>query len=217
MEYIRKENDKIVKYNVNYDKKLLEEIRFEIIENCGVRTHVSEDTDYPGYCLDERLVRNYTASETGEEIEYDVETRDVYHVEYDLITEPKLAYLIGSFLDSKDTTLLKYVTDSEEFVDTNTDSTLEYKYALRVETIKNIIKLLNTNKYQGKTEIKKIKILLDGLEHLENDIALNEKLNLKDQVEYLDIIKEAITLTKVDEIDSDTYEKVMKFKKNSRG
>ena len=83
--------------------------------------------------------------------------------------------------------------------------------------IKNIIKLLNTNKYQGKTEIKKIKILLDGLEHLENDITLNEKLNLKDQVEYLDIIKEAITLTKVDEIDSDTYEKVMKFKKNSRG
>ena len=217
MEYIRKENDKLVKYNVNYDKSLLNEIRLDIIENCGIRKHISEDTDYPGYLLDEKLVRNYSASETGKVREYDVEIRDIYHVEYDLITEPKLAYLIGSFLDSKDTTLLKYVLGDKEFIDTNANSTLEYIYALRVDTIKNIVDLLNSKKYKGKIEFHKLRLLIDGLEHLENDITLNEKLNLKDQVEYLDIIKEAITLTKVDEIDSDTYEKVMKFKKNRRG
>ena len=47
IEFLKKDCDKLVKYDVQFDVEKLELVRKEIIKNCGIRQHCEYQTDYP--------------------------------------------------------------------------------------------------------------------------------------------------------------------------
>ena len=113
MVYLRHEDDKMVKYDVEYDLEKLDVLRYEIINLCGKREYVSYETDYPN-AQDHLLRENYREYPVGEK-EYFEETRIVYRVEYNLIHEPILSILIRDFIQDNDPALLDYILEIKTF------------------------------------------------------------------------------------------------------
>ena len=201
MEYIRKENGKMVKYEVEFNWSELEVIKRKIIKNCGIREHISYDTDFLeiNNCL---LMENYTrkASETKDCYG---EKKVVYHVEYDFIHEPFLAKLI----DRKKIEIVEYLFWNKEIIDR--DILDEYDRGKE-----NLLTQLNELLLQKeKMDCAKAKMILDKIKELEEQDEINKKLNLEDQANYIDEMKKYVTINKVDELDVEIYDRVMNFSK----
>ena len=194
MLYVRKENDLMVKYEVTIDVPLLEKMRKEIIDNCGIRQHQEYETD----CLqsfDPLFIRNCVIENSGNN----------YHLEYDEIIEPKLSYLIGLLLDKGDVTLLDILMGDIDLTSEDVTSSFGGLCKSKIDLIYEIKEELAK---EVKDELK-INRLLDNLMTFLKSIELNE--NLKEQSIYLEVIKDAITFSKIGEIDYDTYLKVTEF------
>ena len=215
IEYTVKEGNEQVLYNATFDPEVLSCIRKDIIENCGVRTHVSTDTDCPGFGYHFDLIRNYSKVPTDKTREYDTEIRDVYHEEYDVIKEPKLASLINDFITYGWTKLIDFIY-SENTVLVSKDS-IENFQTERVEMIEQVISMLNRSKYNEPIDFKSLKQKIADIETISKNIEINKKAGLKDEVTYVDLIKSEIDIKEVDRIDVKTCEKAKKFITLDRG
>ena len=156
MEYIRKENDEVIRYNVIYNKDELDKIRFEIIENCGFRIRQSSET------------------------EHFWENMDVHCAEFDYIKKPTLAKMIEDFLYNADTRLLDYIYG--ELIEIDDSDTLDYMQQEKNELLDEVTNIIIKNKY-SKIDFDKVKGLINDAERISKDIDVNR--NLKDQKKYI--------------------------------
>ena len=200
MEYLKREDDRIIKYDVNFNWDNLEKIRYENIKKCGMREHQSYDSDYSPR-VDPIFIENYSDESIGTK-DYFEETRTLYHIEYDLISEPLLAKLIRE----KNMELLEYVYENKKIAEKDL---FKNNKNLKKKILKKLKEMLNKN-----IDYTKIREYLNQLEEIEKQDQLNLSLNLISQKKYINKIKKEITMEKVDEIDLYTYDKVAKFTKN---
>ena len=201
MEYLKREKDLIIKYDVNIEKEKLLKLRKTIIKKCGVRKHKIIETDYPRF--DILFYENYTKEKIGEK-EYFEETRDVYREEFDLISEPKLAKLINLLVEKEDLSLLDYLYNGKELDYQVTDD--DYKI-----TRKEIVNKIN-HQLSNSTDYNVLKGLINELEVLDRTSKVGD-IKLESQKDYIEETKQLIHLTKIDLIQYDEYERVMNFVK----
>ena len=209
VKYVVTEGDEQVLYNATFDPEVLNGIRKDIIENCGVRTHVSTDTDYPGFGYHFDLIRNYSRTSTDETREYDTEIRDVYHEEYDLIKEPKLASLINDFITYGFTNLLDFIY-SENTSPASKDG-VENLQAERIELIEQAVSMLNRGKYNEPINFNSLKQKIADIETISKNVEINKKVGLKDEMTYVDLIKSEIEIKEVDREKIENIEKAKRF------
>ena len=215
IEYTVKEGNEKVIYEATFDSSNLNNIRKDIIENCGLRNHISGDTDYPGLGLDFDLIRNYKKKLTGDVQEYDTEIRDIYTEEYDLIEEPKLAGLLKDFIRYGDIKLIDYIYGNEVHKDSK--NTIEYFQNERVDLIKQAISILEKGKYDETINFSSLKSIIANIESISKNIDANKKANLKDETSYIDLIKSEITINEVARENIGTIEKAKRFIRLDRG
>jgi len=98
MLYFRKDDDVIEKYQVNFDKEEIENLKEEIIDKCSFIEHNEYKSDYSPRFTD-KIIRNFTYTPTGEEKEYFEEIRDIYLYSYDEYKPPYLVELINKLLN----------------------------------------------------------------------------------------------------------------------
>jgi len=200
MEYINFENDKVVKYDVSWDAEKLLVLYKEIVVRCGVREHKSYSTDYLPR-IPQLLMENYKEKVIGKK-EYFEETRTFYHLEYNLIKEPSLAILIRQFLDNENHELLSALLSEEKIIENNDQSEIDAK-----ELLGQLAEKLNSN--SDHFEVKKITSQINEVDY---NIKLNKSLNLLNQSDYIPKVKELFDFAIVDEIDLETYNRVIGFK-----
>ena len=193
MKYVKENEENVVIYDVSYNEEKLKELKEEITFNCGRREHHSYETDYLPYINN---IVNYKQKYVGKK-EYFEETRDVYQVDYDKILEPQLSTLIDSFIKKGDLSLFDYLYNGYDFIDLY-DARKEKIFELKCK-LKDMV--------ENDEEIARIKVTLDKLNELVKNIKEDEKL--KDQREYLEAVKNEIVLTKEDEMDYETYNRVL--------
>jgi hypothetical protein len=103
MNYFRKEEYFIVKYQVMIDEEKLKKLRWEIIDKCSLITHKCYKTTHRPNEFDYAHIRNYKEKKVGV-IEYNdfySMPEDQYLVEYDYYEHPKLISLINLLLEGK--------------------------------------------------------------------------------------------------------------------
>ena len=212
MNYIIKVDNNMVKYSVDYDEELLRTIKSEIIDKCGFRQHFSYDTvfldNYKDY--NSIYIKNFKKTDTKK---LDNFGRKIYHVEYDEIERPMLVSAIDSFLAKDSQKILEYICGDDSFKKSDAHNKIKELYERKIALVYSIKKLLDTVITNDKEKFEELGMRIKELENIMDNIDLNKNLNLKNQVNYLDLLKESFTLTKLDEIDYNTYQKVMNFNK----
>ena len=104
MLYFKKNNDVIEKYEIDFDKEEIENLRLEIIDNCSLVEHkVYQGIDLL-MSIDKSLIKNFSSTKVGEK-EYFEETKDVYLYKYDEYKPPYLVKLIDRLLENDSSVL----------------------------------------------------------------------------------------------------------------
>lgn len=103
MIYFEKNDKEIKKYEVQFDRKKVKEIREEIIDKCSLIEHKEYESDYAPY--DYTYIKNFAEPVAVGEMEYDTEIRTVYLYSYDLIIPPQLVKLIDRLLNGSESAL----------------------------------------------------------------------------------------------------------------
>ena len=134
--------------------------------------------------------------------------RRIYHVEYDLIHEPQLSKLIDNFINKNDISLLDYIFGDKKLLSLYDEQ--KSKIEERKSLIIKLKEMLDTK--IDKIDYDEAKNILDQIKLINKENNSNF-IELEDQTEYIDLVKNAITLNKIDEIDSKIYGKVIKFTK----
>ena len=98
MKYYNLKDEVIEKYNVTYDKKEIEKIKNEIINNCSDIEHKKYFSDYSPSFSKNDIIRNYYERRTGEVKEYFEETRFIYEYSYDRYVPLYLVNLLNDLL-----------------------------------------------------------------------------------------------------------------------
>lgn len=181
-----KQDDKVKKYDVFYDREKLEDLKDRIINNCSYVKHIKTETINP-YSIKGTLdyeIRNLTYKENPPIDRFD-HFEDNYDVEYDKVTYPKLVGIIYSFLRNE----VSAIDDLSKYTVEDLTSFLASKIESLDDEINNI-----SNK-----EIAKKRAKLEELEGLINDAKLNE--NKQSTEEYFEELKQLITAQYIDEID----------------
>lgn len=208
MEFLKKDCDKLVKYDVQFDVEKLELVRKEIIKKCGIRQHYEYQTDYPEHLsVDRLLIENYTDSKVGQK-EYFEEMRTIYSVSFDKIEEPELAQYINAFIKNEDQKLLECI----------------YNYNLLPNNYANYLNKSNEQRNILINDIKdaldasdmainydEIKEKVDELKNIDANLKKNQTLNLTYQEDYKDAVRAAFKMKLIGTIPYDEYERVMKF------
>ena len=221
MEYLKKEKrgmeDYVIRYDVNLDISELENIRREIVDNCGLRHYVRKILNYDNPQSESLLIRNYNMKkmETNDDDTAYEDTPVKYEETFVKITEPKLSKLIGAILDTTlreedRIKLLDYVYGEkplEEYQD-NSIAVLNGKKSALVASIQGIV---SGKKDISNYDINLLEEAVNGLKETQRDLDLNEGIDPNKQKEYIPVIKEAIILNQKSSIDYASYQKVKRF------
>ena len=202
VQYMIKENDKIVKYGIKYDENTLQRLRREICHKCGIRTHHVEETAGRLY-YEDILVENLK-SKFKYSKEYDYGYCNYYELDYNLIEEPYLSKIIKEFIKG-DIINLVLLIHYDILKDEKTNFDLENK---RLKKILNLC-IEKNDTYKLEQISKKIKNNLDNKK-------INEKLNLCDQKDYVLKLKSLLVVDKIDEMDYEEYKKFLSFTKKMK-
>lgn len=98
-----KQNDNVIeKYQVEFDKEELLNLKQKIIDDCSFIAHEEYETDDRPK-LDDKIIRNFKCVDTGKTQEYFYGTSKIYLYSYDVYIPPYLDTLIDELLngDSK--------------------------------------------------------------------------------------------------------------------
>lgn len=198
MNYFKKEEHFIVKYNVMIDKEKLKKLRCEIIDKCSLITHKCYKTTHRPNEFDYDHIRNYKDKLIGV-IEYNdfySMPEDQYLVEYDYYEHSSLVSLIDKLLEGN----INVIEEIENFQKSNMQTHMQ-KEELELLTEQNEI-INNLNKAEINDRKKYIELLNQSQKKL-NDFQKKKELN-KNQIPeiiYCSKILECITLEKIDSID----------------
>lgn len=201
VEYLIKENDKIVKYGITYDEKVLEKLRKDICINCGVRRHQIYNEIGTKVYKEDFLIENFNSKFISTK-EADSGYYDNYLLDYYLIDEPYLSKIIKEFINGKIINLVCLLHYNK--IEDN-----KYNFDLEIHKLRNMIKNCTKDEFvttRTKSIVKKIN---DNLE----EKKYNKKLNLVDQKDYICKLKSLIILNKKDEMSYEEYRKFISFTK----
>lgn len=199
MEYYKFEDKEIIKYNVKFDLMSLICLKSDIISRCGDLKHRSYDTDCPN-SINKNYIYNYKEDKIGT-IDYFEESRDYFHVEYDEIIVPELAILIDDLIDGG-LELIPYLLDERKFPESEISDNLK-KELLDRETLLNE---LSSSKYKSYDEIIK---LCKEIKEISGRIVGNS--GKERQTSFLPRVKKVVSLTEIDRLDIETYNKYNNF------
>ena len=191
MEYLRREDNDMVKYEITYDKDELDILARTILYKCGKRIHHSYESDYPSAT---KYYENWNLKPVGE-IEYWEETRTVYQVDYDEIKEPRLFTLINSLIKYQQTFLIDFLFNDEMVKEEEDDDGLSRIAKLNEELIKLVT-------HEGFNDYDKAIILLNDI----NASRLNEN-------DYIPDIKQYIHIREIGRMNYDIYNNALEFSK----
>ena len=204
MEYLRREDNDMVKYEITYDKDELDILARTILYKCGKRIHHSYESDYPSAT---KYYENWNLKPVGE-IEYWEETRTVYQVDYDEIKEPRLFTLINSLIKYQQTFLIDFLFNDERVKDEEDDDGLSRIAKLNEELIKLV-------SHEGFNDYDKAIDILSTIKEIDEQIKINNNINScrLDENDYIPDIKKHIRIQEIARMDYDTYTSVLEFNK----
>ncbi len=196
IEFTRKENDKIIKYELSFDSEKLKKLRNEIKNKIILTEHRSYTTEH---LTKKDTYLNFKSKVISEyeDREYP-ETHCIYEVEYDeIVYTSKLVYLIDDLIENNDSLIIDYLEGDKHLNDLS-------KIKEQIKDLHNkLTKLIDSKKY---IESKKV---LDKL------ISLSDlKKFYEEECNYLFLIKDLMEIEEIDSIDNSIYEHVLTFKKN---
>ena len=184
MLYFRKNDDVIEKYQVNFDKEKIKKLKQEIINNCSFITHIECESDYAPI-LSNEIVRNFTCTPTGKEIEYFEETRKIYHYSYDRYEPPYLVALINQLLLLNDNSkvidqILNYEIASKSTIDDKIE--LAYKEFKKIDPENATKKAEKLKELENLLKAKKLNINQQNIDLYYNQLIELIKFNLIDSL-----------------------------------
>lgn len=195
-----KDEKRIKKYLVEFNKEELEKIKIEIIDKCSELVHHEYDCAgslSKNFGDDPLRIRNFRETKIGKKIQetkpgYGVEKQ--YHYSYDELIYPYLVTLISRVLKGDVSAVYEIL---------NPDFSKERKsFDERISELTKEIEESNLDNYTKISKLNKIKKLIE-----------NKEIN-KDQksvIEYYEKVKELITLTFVDYINIEQLERINEF------
>ena len=195
MRYIKKEDNRMVKYDLIYNESEVKKLFDEVKNDLFVYEHKSYDSK--GTVTPSFTRINVSCHKIPGEYHIDKESDvkyQLFHVEYDELTyKPRIASLIESFLDGSNE-IAKYIDGRELLYDLD-----KINRTLAVSS-KRAHQLLDEKK--GKEAKKE----LDIIEYLEKKrkMAISE-------LGYLQKLTNLITIHEVEAIDIDVYEYALSF------
>ena len=201
VEYLIKENDKIVKYGIEYNEDILNKLRKEICTKCGIRRHQIYNQIGTKVYKEDFLIENFNSKFISTK-EADSGYYDNYLLDYYLIDEPYLSKIIKEFINGNIINLVCLLHYNK--IEDN-----KYNFDLEIHKLRNMIKNCTKDEFvttRTKSIVKKIN---DNLEEKE----YNKKLNLVDQKDYICKLKSLIILNKKDEMSYEEYRKFISFTK----
>jgi len=198
MFYFVKNDKRIEKYKVTFNKEALTKLRVEIINNCSEIEHYDYvDTDGPTYHDDFLHIRNLERIKVGkrEYNDFYSEDEDLYHYTYDAYEFPYLINLIDMLFHNNVHAL---------------NMILNPDFSLEPEPLEKRIKDLNKKANRiSNTKTKEKIAILEELEQLIAKSKLN--INQKSVKEYYPKVQQFITLELVDTIYIYELEKIQRF------
>ncbi len=165
MLYFRKNDNVIEKYQVDFDKEEMEELKKRIIDNCSFIEHKEYKSDYFPRFTDE-IIKNFRCTSTREKNEYFEEIREIDLYSYDQYNPPYLVELINRLLqnDSKvvdeifnyDVSTKLSIDDkinsvNQEFIKINPENITKRKAKLK--EIEDLLKAKELNKGQQSIDL----------------------------------------------------------------
>ena len=191
MEYIVVNNDKIKKYNVNFDKEVIINLKSKIIDECcEVKHETFLDTYYPfAKTYDDCEYRNVKSLNNY----HNSINNYVYNYEYDKYIYPYLVKIINRLLQGDKSSiedLFKYKGLYDYYIKDIDDM------------INKFIDELSDDEYDIDTKINKIE-LLKGLYVSKKAMVLNDKIKT-----YYDELQQLISFELIDEIELGDYQKI---------
>lgn len=215
--YIVRENDCLKKYSVSIDVERIKEIRDKLFDECKVIYHVKDLCWCYGYgsatkkvennkeYLFWSRVKNYTPKDCHCHGRYEFDSEE-YNLEYDFYEVPKVIELLDKVIGCIEYDVIGY---KHHIINLQEISKLESKkrtYTYDVNLDEVIFELLNFNDLGCSDNLSMFTDSKSIVKAFEPD---KEKQKLIG--DSLRKIKECITITLVDELDLDTYNKTIKF------
>ena len=200
MYYFINKKDIVEKYYVTYNKEEIEKIKIEIINNCSEIEHHEYDSSHAPNRYDFLKIRNFKEKFVGIQESRDTlqyPDKKIYHYSYDEYKYPDLVYYIDELLKGNVSVLVKI------FHYTNNQLSIEErleKASLELDSIDNF-------------EIDKKRAKLDEIQKLIELKELNK--NQKNVDEYVEKLKNLITLELVDTISKKEIDRVNSFFENT--
>lgn len=197
MYYIEKENNDLVKYEVEIDKEKLTYLKKKIIEECGEITHKSYNSTSGPNKWDIDHICNYSErkigrTKTNDELTYPSE--DLYHYEYDEYKDTKLVNIINRLIDGDTNTILELKNPTPEEKIESTEDRLN----------KKIQKILS----KSATDIDIVE--LDELKNKLIEFQKSKKINKdrKSDLDYYPEVLNCITLKEVSRMAIETLKEL---------
>lgn len=195
MIYLKKEKDKILKYDVNFDEGELEKLRIEIINNCSIITHQEYDaTKEPTDCHNHLKIRNYQKREVRL-IEYNdfySSPEMLYHFSYDEYHFPLLAVLLEDLISGQNESVYKIL-----------ELDFEEEKMFYVEKIKSLFQSIAQMDNSNITE------KIDKLNELQKFYdCLNDTIKIST---YYSLVKKALRFSLIDSIENKDVVKLFEF------
>lgn len=200
IEYLIKENDKIVKYSIEYDIETLNKLRKEICIKCGIRKHIIEEQAGTRIYKEDFLLENIKSEFIRKEAA-DYDYYEYYKMDYYLINEPSLSIIIKNFIKG-DITDLVILLHYNILKDNKIDFDYENKQLMK-----------RVDHYMKNDNIDKSNELLKQISENNNSKKYNKKLNLIDQKDYILKLKSLLIINKKDEMNYEDYRKFISFTK----
>lgn len=203
VEYLIREKDKIVKYGITYDDKILEKLRREICKKCGIRYHKKEQGISSHIYKEDFLIEKMSFKKIGEQ-EVDYGCYDIYELDYYLIEEPYLSKIIKKFINGEIENLIlliHYGIIKNE----------KPNFDLEIKKLKRQI-----DNYIKSDDLNSLNNIMEEIQKISSDKKYNKNLDLCDQNDYIDKLKSIIVISKKEEMNYDEYEKFNKFTKKSK-
>lgn len=198
MIYFTKQEDKIEKYNIEFNEEELIKLQKEIINNCSEITHYEyEGTEEPKatpYLKRTNLIQTKIGTvENNDSLYYPDET--LYHYSYDEQEYPYLIKLIDKLLARKSDAIY-------EIFNPNPNKEKE-PVIKRVSNLKKEIDNLKTS------ELIKSYSKLDKLQKLLQKLEINK--NQKSVLEYYPKVQALLTFELIDSIDLSSISRIEEF------
>ncbi len=203
VEYLIRENDKIVKYGITYDENVLEKLRREICKKCGIRHHKKEQRISTHIYKEDFLIENLNSKKIGgQEVDYGF--YNIYELDYYLIEEPYLSKIIKEFINGKIENivlLIHYGIIENEKTNFNSE----------IQKLKKKI-----DYYLSSDNINDLNSIMEEIQLNLDDKKYNKSLDLCDQNDYINKLKSIIIISKKEEMDYNEYENFNKFTQKSK-